>query len=90
MGANDGQPDHGRLSDSAGAQAILDAIGKRWPRVKQLFAGGAYDRRTLMDKAAFKDFVIEIIKRLGGEPGFKALPRRSSAKVCFLPLSAHS
>ena len=77
MGANDGQPDHGRLSDSAGAQAILG------PRVKQLFAGGAY-RRTLMD------FVIEIIKRLGGEPGFKAPPRRSSAKVCFLPLSAHS
>ena len=90
MGANDRQPDHGRLSDSSGAQAILDAIRKRWPWVKHLFADGAYDRRTLMDKAAFKDFVIEIIKRLGGEPGFKAPPRRSSAKVRFLALSARS
>ena len=26
------------ISDSAGAQAILDAIGKRWPWVKHLFA----------------------------------------------------
>jgi putative transposase len=64
------------ISDSAGAQAILDAIRKRWPWVKHLFADGAYDRRTLMAKAAFKDFVIEVIKRLGSEPGFKVLPRR--------------
>ncbi|WP_298421300.1 transposase, partial [Rhodoblastus sp.] len=35
-----------------------------------------YDRRTLMDKAAFKDFVIEIIRRIDGNPGFKVLPRR--------------
>jgi putative transposase len=64
------------LSDSAGAQAILDAIRKRWPWVKHLFADGAYDRRTLMDKAAFKDFVIEVVKRIDNEPGFKVLPRR--------------
>jgi hypothetical protein len=31
------------LSDSAGAQMILDAIRKRWPWVKHLFADGAYD-----------------------------------------------
>jgi hypothetical protein len=40
------------LSDSAGAQAILDAIRKRWPWVKHLFADAAYDRLTLMNKAA--------------------------------------
>lgn len=40
------------ISDSAGAQAILDAIGKRWPWVKHLFAGGACDRGKLVDKAA--------------------------------------
>lgn len=28
------------ISDSAGAQAILDAIRKRWPWVKHLFADG--------------------------------------------------
>lgn len=64
------------ISDSAGAQAVLDAIRKRWPWIKHLFADGAYDRRTLMDKAAFNHFVIEIIRRIDGEPGFKVLPRR--------------
>jgi len=64
------------IADSAGAQAILDAIRKRWPWVKHLFADGAYDRRKLMDKAAFRDFVIEIVRRIDADPGFKVLPRR--------------
>jgi putative transposase len=64
------------ISDSAGAQAILDAIRRRWPWVKHLFADGAYDRGKLMSKAAFLDFVIEIIRRIDDEPGFKVLPRR--------------
>ena len=64
------------ISDSAGAQHILDAIRKRWPWLKHFFADGAYDRGKLMDKAAFRDFTIEIIKRITSEPGFKVLPRR--------------
>jgi len=64
------------ISDSAGAQMILDAIRKRWPWVKHLFADGAYDRTKLMDKAAFLDFVIEVVRRCDHEPGFKVLPRR--------------
>lgn len=51
------------ISDSAGAQAVLDAIRKRWPWVKHLFADAAYDRLKLMDKAAYLDFVVEIIRR---------------------------
>ncbi len=35
------------LSDSAGAQMILDAIRKRWPWLKHLFADGGYDRTQL-------------------------------------------
>jgi transposase len=54
----------------------LDAIRKRWPWLKHLFADGAYDRTRLMDKAAFLDFIIEIVRRIDHEPGFKALPRR--------------
>ena len=64
------------IADSTGAQAILDAIRKRWPWIKHLFADGAYDRRKLMDKAAFKNFVIEIIRRIDSDPEFKVLPRR--------------
>jgi putative transposase len=64
------------ISDSAGAQQILDVIRKRWPWIKHLFADGAYDRRKLMDKAAFKDFVVEIVRRIDHDPRFKVLPRR--------------
>jgi hypothetical protein len=35
------------ISDSAGAQAILDGIRKRWPWVKHLLADEAYDRQSL-------------------------------------------
>src|SRR5687767_6795408 len=59
------------IADSAGAHVILDAIRKRWPWIKHLFADGAYDRRKLMDKAAFTDFVLEIVRRIDSEPGFK-------------------
>jgi putative transposase len=64
------------VSDSAGAQSILAAIRKRWPWLKHLFADGAYDRGKLMSKAAFLDFVVEIVRRSDHEPGFKVLPRR--------------
>jgi transposase len=64
------------IADSAGPQAILEAIRTRWSWVKHLLADGAYDRRRLMDKAAFKDLVIEIIRRINADPGFKVLPRR--------------
>ena len=64
------------ISDSAGAQAILEAIHKRWPWVKHLFADAAYDRLKLMDKAHYLDFVLEIIRRRDGHRGFEVLPRR--------------
>ena len=64
------------ISDSAGAQMILDAIRKRWPWLKHLFADGAYDRGQLMDKAAFLGVVIEVVRRIEGQQGFEVLPRR--------------
>ena len=64
------------VSDSAGAQLILDGIRKRWPWLKHLFADGAYDRTRLMDKAAFLDFVIEIVRRSDKQIGFEVIPRR--------------
>ena len=64
------------ISDSAGAQMILDAIRRRWPWLKHFFADGAYDRGQLMDKAAFLGFVIKVVRRLADQPGFTVLPRR--------------
>ncbi|MER8467422.1 transposase [Mesorhizobium sp. M1396] len=51
------------ISDSAGAQMIFEAIRKRWPWIKHLFADGGYDRRELLDKAALLDFVVEVPHR---------------------------
>jgi hypothetical protein len=34
-------------------------------------------------KAAFLDFVIEIVRRIDAEPGFKALPRRRVVERTF-------
>jgi putative transposase len=64
------------LCDSAGAQMILDAIRQRWPWLKHLFGDGAYDRTQLMDKAAFLDFTVEVVRRLTQQTGFVVLPRR--------------
>jgi transposase len=64
------------VSDSAGAQTILDGIRKRWPWVKHLFADGAYDGLQLMDKTTFLDFTIQVVRRRDKDPGFKVLPRR--------------
>lgn len=64
------------ISDSAGAQVILEGIRKRWPWVKHLFADGGYDRLKLMSKADYLDFVVEIIRRSDDQKGFKVLPRR--------------
>ena len=64
------------ISGSAGAQRILALIRKRWPWLKHLFADSAYDRTRLMDMAACRDFVFDIIRRTDKEPGFRVLPRR--------------
>jgi transposase len=36
-----------------------------------------------MDKAAFLEFTIAVVKRITGEPGFKVLPRRWAVERTF-------
>jgi hypothetical protein len=43
---------------------------------RRFFADGAYDRLRLIDKAAFLDFTIEIIRKCDHARGFEILPRR--------------
>ena len=71
------------VSDSGSAQAIRDAVRKRGPWLKHLFADGGYDRTKLLDKAAFRDFVLEIVRRSDKDPGFKVLPRRWVVQSTF-------
>ena len=71
------------ISDSAGARMILDAIRKRRTWLGPLLADGACDRGQLMDKAAFLDFVIEIVGRMQGQKGFRVPPRRRVVERTF-------
>jgi putative transposase len=64
------------VADSTGAQLVFDAIVKRWPWVKHLFGNAAYDRRTLLDKAAYLDFTMKVVRGLQGQDKFKVQLRR--------------
>jgi hypothetical protein len=64
------------ISDSAGAQKVLDALKQRWPWLKRLFADSAYDRWALLDKAAFLDFIVEVVRKIQDQHTFVPLPRR--------------
>lgn len=75
------------ISDSAGAQQILTALRHRWPWLRTLFADGAYDRGKLMDKAAYLDVTVEVVRRIDKEPGFKVLPRRWVVERTFASLT---
>ena len=67
---------------------ILDGVRKRWPWLKHLFADGACDRTQLMDKAAFRDFTIQIIKRSDAAVGFEVIPRRWAVERTFAWMTA--
>ena len=55
--------------------------------MKHLFADSAYDRRQLMDKAAFLDFTLEIIRRT--QAAFEVLPRRWVVERTFGWMTRH-
>lgn len=63
------------VQDAAGAEEIVKAVRRRWPWLKHLFADGAYDRGRLASLAAYKDFTLEVVRKLLGQKGFQAPPR---------------
>ena len=75
------------ISDSGagagGARIILDAIRKHWPWLKILFVDGAHDRGQLMDKAAFLDFVIEIVGKMEGQKNSGINVMSSDKEQCY-------
>ena len=64
------------VQDAAGAEQIIKAVRKRWPWLRHLFADGAYDRGKLASLAAYKDFTLEVVRKLPDQKGFQVLPRR--------------
>ena len=64
------------VQDAAGAEAIVKGVRRRWPWLKHLFADGAYDRGRLASLVAYKDFTLEVVRKLPDQKGFQVLPRR--------------
>jgi len=62
------------VQDAAGAEQIVAAVRKPWPW--HLFADGAYDRGRLASLVAYRDFTLEVVRKLPNQKGFQALPRR--------------
>ena len=50
-------------------------------KARPLFADGAHDRKWMLDKADFLDFVVEIIRRSDDQDGFHVLPRTGLSSV---------
>jgi transposase len=71
------------VQDAQGAAQIIKAVRQRWPFLKHLFADGAYDRGRLISQAAYRDFVIEIVRKLSDQQGFQPLPRRWVVEPTF-------
>jgi transposase len=67
------------VQDAAGAEHVVAAIRKRWPWLKHLFAGGAYDRGKLMDEAAYHGWLRRRGRAQAGGP--TRLPAFAAAAV---------
>jgi hypothetical protein len=68
------EPDDRRDRRFNGAQLVLDALQQRWPWLEHLFGDAAHDRKTLMDKAGFINFTVEVVRELEGQQGFAVQP----------------
>jgi len=69
--------------NAAGAECIINAIRKRWPWLKHLFVDGTSDRGRLTSAAAYRDFIVEIVRGLPDKQGFQILPRRWVVERAF-------
>lgn len=71
------------LRGSAGGQAILGARRKRRPWLKHHFADAGHDRTKLMEKAAFLNFLVGIVRRYDTTTGLEVIPHRRVVKRNF-------
>ncbi len=75
------------ISDSAGGQLILDGLSQALTLGQTPVRRQGCDRLKLMDKAAYLDFTVEIIRRSDNQKGFHVLPRRRAVLRLDDPLA---
>lgn len=62
---------------------MLETLVKRWPWMNHSFGNAAYDRRALLDKAAY-DFTVEVVCGPQGQDSFQVQPRREVVERTFV------
>jgi putative transposase len=72
------------VADSTGAVLVLDALKQKWPGIKHLCGDAAYDHRKFMDKAAFLDFTLEVVRRDAARFRGATAALGSRADICMV------
>lgn len=64
------------IQDRDGAKLVLEKLGKRFPRLKKIWADGAYAGKLVDWAKRLGKWVLEIVKRSDEAKGFELLPHR--------------
>jgi len=64
------------IQDRDGAKVLLNKIKEKCPRLKLIWADGAYAGQLIEWVKQFCDWLLEIVKRKGNPHEFQVLPRR--------------
>ena len=64
------------IQDRDGAKLVMMRIAGHFPRLKLIWADGAYAGQLIDWARAFGDWVLAIVKRPSDQKGFTVLPRR--------------
>ena len=78
------------LQDSHGAKLVCAKLQGRFPRLRLIWAEGAYaadGNQLLLWMAAFAGWVLEVVKRSDDSKGCVVLPRRWVVERTFVWLS---
>ena len=64
------------VQDCHGAVPLLEQLGRRFPKLRHVFADRVYQGKQLLNALSDPSWDIEIVKRPPGVKGFQLLPRR--------------
>lgn len=64
------------VQDRDGAKLVLQALAKRFPRLKKVWADGGYSGQLVEQAKGWGKWVLEIVKKPESAQGFQVLPHR--------------
>lgn len=64
------------VQDRDGAPLVLEELAERFPRLRKIWADGAYSGELVEQVKAWGKWVLEIVKRADKTEGFQLLPHR--------------